>query len=113
MLDAGVPTSVIGIGTPQGVQDPPWDPHPSNDNLPKMNFPKFDSKNPRMWICNCNDYFEMYDVAPRRWIKVSTMHLSGAAARWFLAVEQQVLTMSWPQFTTLVLERFGKVNTSF
>jgi hypothetical protein len=36
------------------------------------------------------------------------MHLSGAAARWFLAVEQQVLTMSWPQFTTLVLERFGK-----
>jgi len=47
-------------------------------------------------------------VAPRRWIKVSTMHLTGAAARWFLAVEQQVLRMSWPQFTALVMKRFGK-----
>jgi hypothetical protein len=36
------------------------------------------------------------------------MHLSRAATRWFPAVEQQVLTMSWPQFTALVLERFGK-----
>jgi hypothetical protein len=108
MLDVGVPTSVMGIGTPRDVSDPPWDPHPSNDKLPKMNFPKFDGKNPHMWISNCNDYFETYDVAPRRWIKVSTMHLSGATAHWFPAIEQQVLTMSWPQFTTLVLERFGK-----
>jgi hypothetical protein len=73
-----------------------------------MNFPKFDGENPRLWIRNCNDYFETYDVAPRRWIKVSMMHLTGAAARWFPAVEQQVITMSWPQFTALVLECFGK-----
>jgi hypothetical protein len=35
----------------------------------------------------------MYDVAPRQWIKVATMHLSGATARWFPVVEQQVLLL--------------------
>jgi hypothetical protein len=50
----------------------------------------------------------MYDVAPRRWIKVATMHLSGAVARWFPVVEQQVLMLKWPVFCMLVMERFGK-----
>jgi hypothetical protein len=107
MLDTGQPAVALGLGSPHAAPRP-WETHPSSDKLPKLNFPKFDGDNPRLWIRNCNDYFEMYEVAPRRWIKVSTMHLTGAAARWFPAVEQQVLHMSWPQFTALVLERFGK-----
>ena len=77
----GIPTSSMGNGASRGVQDPPWDPHSSNDKLPKLTFPRFDGENPRLWIRQCNDYFEMYNVAPRRWIEVSTTHLSEAAAR--------------------------------
>jgi len=108
MLDTGQPAAALGLGSLQEAPEQPWENHHSSDKLPKLNFPKFDGENPRLWIRNCNDYFEMYDVAPRRWIKVSTMHLTGAAARWFPAVEQQVVQMSWPQFTAIVLERFGK-----
>ena len=94
MLDTGQTAVGLGLGT----QETPelWDPNQSNDKLPKLNFPKFDRENPRLWLRNCTDYFEMYEVAPRRWIKVSMMHLTGAAARWFPAIEQQVLRMSWP-----------------
>jgi hypothetical protein len=107
MLDTGQPAVALGLGSPQEAPGP-WETHPSGDKLPKLNFPKFDGENPWLWICNCNDYFEMYEVASRRWIKVSTMHLTGAATRWFPVVEQQVIKMSRPQFTALVLERFGK-----
>ena len=79
MLDVGPAVTGLGVGTPWGVPDPPWDGH-SNDKLSKLTFPRFDGENPRLWIRQCNDYFEMYDVAPRHWIKVSKMHLSGAAA---------------------------------
>jgi hypothetical protein len=29
----------------------------------------------------------MYDVPPRRWVKVSRMHFQGAAARWIESLE--------------------------
>ncbi|XP_066332617.1 uncharacterized protein [Miscanthus floridulus] len=79
-----------------------------NHHLPKINFPPFDGSNPKLWLERCLDYFEMYFVPHRRWIKVSTMHLSGAVACWLQSVEDQVSAGSWEQFCQLVMNRFGK-----
>ncbi|CAD6242180.1 unnamed protein product [Miscanthus lutarioriparius] len=79
-----------------------------NHHLPKINFPPFDGSNPKLWLGRCLDYFEMYFVPHRRWIKASTMHLSGTAACWLQSVEDQVRVGSWEQFCQLVMNCFGK-----
>ena len=79
-----------------------------NYHLPKINFPPFDGSNPKLWLGRCLDYFEMYFVPRRRWVKVATMHLSGAAACWLQSVEEQVRSGGWEQFQELVMNRFGK-----
>jgi hypothetical protein len=41
-------------------------------NLPKLHFPSFDGGNPKLWQTRCEDYFLMYSVDPRMWIKVAS-----------------------------------------
>jgi len=76
--------------------------------LPKFNFPVFSRENPKLWITNCEDYFELYSVEPHMWIKAATMNLSGAAARWVQSLDHRGRQFSWKQFCKLVLDRFGK-----
>lgn len=78
--------------------------------LPKLNFPTFDGENPKLWLKNCEDYFELYSVEPCVWIKVSTMHFqpTSATTRWKQSVEDQLRRLTWSQFSTMLLERFGR-----
>ena len=80
----------------------------SSSKLPKFNFPVFSGENPKLWITNCEDYFELYSVEPHMWIKAATMNLSGAAARWVQSLDHRGRQFSWEQFCKLVLDRFGK-----
>jgi hypothetical protein len=48
--------------------------------LHKMNFPKFESDNPKLWQSRCENYLEMYTVDSSVWVKVATMHFEGPAA---------------------------------
>jgi hypothetical protein len=50
----------------------------------------------------------MYEVHPRVWIKVATMHFSGAASRWLQSVEHKLPHISWSEFGFFLRERFGK-----
>lgn len=99
-----------------------WDPPPDSagqhipmhtdysdlGKLPCVNFPSFDGENYKLWQKRCIDFFDMYDVHPSVWIKVSTMHFTGAAARWLQSVEHKLPQLSWSEFGTMIKERFGK-----
>jgi hypothetical protein len=78
------------------------------ERLPKLNFPKFDGDNPKLWLSRCEDYFEMYNLEPHRWIKFATMHFVKIAARWLPSVESRLKLASWDEFAKLLLERFGR-----
>ncbi|CAN6166061.1 unnamed protein product [Urochloa humidicola] len=86
----------------------PKDGNSSQSRLPKLNFPTFDGENPKLWISRCQDYLEFYDVEPHRWIMVSTMHFKDAAARWLQSVEKRLKFISWKEFCSMVLDRFGR-----
>jgi hypothetical protein len=45
--------------------------------LPKINFPKFDGENPRLWQSRSENYFDMYVVESDVWVWVATMHFEG------------------------------------
>lgn len=82
------------------------------EKLPKVPFPIFDGENPKLWISRCEEYFVIYHVDPSMWVKVSVMQFSGAAARWFQAVEKRLAHDSWPDLCKLVLKRFGQEQFS-
>ena len=37
-----------------------------NQAMPKMQFPKFDGANPKVWRDNCESYFELYRLPEKR-----------------------------------------------
>jgi hypothetical protein len=76
--------------------------------VPKLNFPRFDGENPRLWISHCESYFEMCPLELDRWIKLATMHFQGASSHWLMSVELKLKTYSWPQFCALLTDRFRK-----
>lgn len=76
--------------------------------LPKLNFPVFDGDNPKLWIRCSHDYFELYAVERPVWVKVSTMHFVGSAARWLSSLDDQFHSFPWAWFCSQLMERFGK-----
>jgi hypothetical protein len=79
-----------------------------NAKLPKINFPVFDGDQPKVWLWNCLDYFDLYDVDPQSWVRVARIHLVAAAKRWYNSVESQIQDCNWKAFTGLVLNHFGQ-----
>jgi hypothetical protein len=76
--------------------------------LPKLNFPSFDGNNPKLWLSRCLDYFELYDFEEPRWTMVATMHFIPPATHWLPSVEPKLKSCSWLQFSSILLERFGR-----
>lgn len=77
-------------------------------NLPRLNFPSFDGDNPQLWKTLCENYFDMYEVAPNMWIRVATMHFSGRAKGWLQSVGRRVPFWSWSEFCGHIHNRFGR-----
>lgn len=79
--------------------------------MPDLPFPKFDGidgSNPKLWIKNCETFFDVYEVDPHLWIPYSTMHLSGSAALWFQTVQSTVHNLSWEEFGATVCAKFDR-----
>jgi hypothetical protein len=76
--------------------------------LPKMNFPKFEADNPKLWKSRCENYFEMYEVDTSVWVKVASKHFEGPTARWLQSVEHLTRTSTWSELYSWIHERFAR-----
>jgi len=76
--------------------------------LPKLHFHRFDGENPKLWISRCEDYFKMYSVDSSYWVRLALNQLDGPAARWSQSVAKRLKQSSWSEFSSLLLERFGR-----
>jgi hypothetical protein len=76
--------------------------------MPDLTFPKFDGTNPKLWIKNCETFFDVYEVSPRLWIRYSPMHLTGSAALWYQTVQSTLLAMNWDDFCATVCAKFDR-----
>lgn len=77
-------TSIVTFTNPQPtIPIPTTQYNPTHlGRLPKLHFPKFDGDHTQFWITCASNYFEMYAVESPMWIRVATMHFTGAAKRW-------------------------------
>jgi len=82
--------------------------NPMLGKLPKLYFHRFDGENPKLWISRCEDYFEMYSVDSSYWVRLALNQLDGPAARWSQSVAKRLKQSSWSEFSSLLLERFGR-----
>jgi hypothetical protein len=75
--------------------------------LPKMNFPKFEGENPKLWKSCCESYFEMYEVDTSIWVKVASMHFEGPVlggySQW-----NRVRTANWSELCSWIHDRLGR-----
>jgi len=74
--------------------------------LPKMEFPRFDGTDARIWIDKCTAYFAMFQIPDGFRVTAATMYLDGRAAHWFQAYKDSYGVLSWDEFQSAVLAEF-------
>jgi hypothetical protein len=90
-------TANSALDSPQFHTDPNPSARSPIGRLPKLDFPRFDGDNPKLWQSRCKNYFDMYSVEPSIWIKVATMNFEGAATCWLQSVDRKVRSTSWSE----------------
>lgn len=76
-------------------------------HVPKMLFPKFGGKEPAIWLNRCEDYFNMYQVPGAMKVPAASMNMEGNAARWLQILKLRGDLGDWPNFSRIVLQKFG------
>ena len=56
----------------------------------KLNSPKFDGTNPKLWIKHCDSYFDLYNIPLDIWMKLATINFTGTATFWMQTIEIRV-----------------------
>lgn len=79
--------------------------------LPKVDFPKFDGKDPRSWIRKCEKYFQLNpSLDARTRVICATLYLEGDVDVWFRSLEEEKPNFLWHEFTEMICNRFSKVG---
>jgi len=77
-------------------------------STPKMDFPKFDGTNPRLWREQCEVYFEIYGVSEFMKPRFATLNFVGSAAIWLQSVQLKNRFQTWEAMHTAVSAYFDK-----
>jgi hypothetical protein len=65
-----------------------------NHAIPPVDFPNFDGTAPKLWIKNCENFFDLYDVLEYRKSKLASMHLISNAAFWAQSLDFPLKSLS-------------------
>lgn len=79
-----------------------------HSHLPKMEFPKFDGTNPRLWKENCERYFEVYSVVPFLRTRFAAMNFIDSAAIWLQTEERHGRIQEWDELVKRVFAKYDQ-----
>jgi hypothetical protein len=74
--------------------------------FPKMDFPKFDGTDVRIWIDTCNTFFLLYNIAEGFKVSAATMYMRDSAAHWYQAYKLENPWHNWSTFSVDVIQEF-------
>lgn len=75
-----------------------------------MDFPDFDGTSPKLWIKNCESYFDVYTVPNYLRSKIALMHLTGNAAFWAQSLDVNVRDIPWLELCKAVCDRLRGIS---
>lgn len=113
---------ILGPRTSNFIQGMTHDPHPPlpdttcglkdvanrKSPLPKIEFPKFDGDNPRLWRDRCEMYFDVYAVSAAMKTRFAALNFVGAAALWLQSVERRGRITDWEKFYQLGFQKYDR-----
>lgn len=62
---------------------------------PKIAFPHFDGKDPKIWRTKCEDYFQLYNVPDHLRVSTAAIHMGENPARWYHIYKLKVGVQPW------------------
>jgi ribosomal protein L32 len=78
--------------------------------MPKMEFPRFDGTNVRIWLDKCTAYFQLYGIPSDFRVTVTSLHMIDKASHWFQVYKHSPSYHSWEHFILAISKEF-EVNT--
>lgn len=78
--------------------------------LPKLDFPKFDGTNVRIWLDKCQSFFNLYQISHGFKVQAAAIHMTDNATHWYQAFKLLNPYHDWDMFRPSVLGEF-EVNT--
>ena len=79
-----------------------------SSHKPKLEFPKFDGQQPRLWKDKCESYFEVYEISDALKPRFAALNFTGLAETWLHTAELRGRFMSWEALHTAVCARFDR-----
>lgn len=87
------------------------EPQGNNHNrMLKLDFPKFNGENPRLWLGKCTRYFTCNKMNDFNKLRLVTMSLEDVVDNWFVDYMDDKPNLTLEEFTRLVLNRFLNPN---
>ncbi len=80
---------------------------------PKLEFPTFGGEDPRVWIENCEQYFEVYQIPHQQWLNIATMHMIGRARTWKQSYFVHKNEVGWAEFVASLYRRFTRTGERY
>lgn len=78
----------------------------------KLTFPMFKEGSDSMeWLRDCEEYFDIYEVADRRRAAIAAMHLTGIPRSWYKSFMIGRDGVGWLEFSEAFIARFGELDT--
>jgi hypothetical protein len=74
--------------------------------MPKMDFPKFDGTDVRIWVDTCNTFFLLYNVAEGFKVSAATMYMCDNDVHWYQAYKLENPWHNWKTFSADVIQEF-------
>jgi hypothetical protein len=72
----------------------------------KMDFPKFDGSDVRIWLDNCLTYFHLYATPPNFRVTTTSLHMIDRASHWFQSYKHSPCNHTWEHFVVAVSQEF-------
>lgn len=74
----------------------------------KVEVPRFDGTDVEDWIFKIKEFFELYSTPLNQRIRISSLHMGGAAFKWYQWLVENDIHYTWPEFVDALLLRFGR-----
>lgn len=76
--------------------------------LPRMDFPRFEGRSdPIEWLSRCEQFFRHQHTTEDAKLGDASFHLEGDEQLWFLKLDRDKPDLSWAEFKSYCLLRFG------
>lgn len=79
---------------------------------PHLEFPLFSGENPRAWMLECDDVFNLVNISVDQRAKWGIAHIRGQAKTWLSSANLHLQSITWERLCEVLIDRFPDTAAS-